>query len=91
MEALDWGKTCRYMSCVKNKNKNKSNKRCVGGSIQCCGIKRKKKKEKIGGCLCCQGVDLGIGKDCICKYITIIINNEKKHEAYYIILRALCV
>ena len=37
--------------------------------------------------MCCQGVDLGIEKDCICKYIIIIINNEKKHEAYCFILR----
>ena len=44
-------------------------------------------KEKIRGCLCCQGVDLGIGKDCICKYITIIINNEKKHEVTILFLR----
>ena len=41
--------------------------------------------------MCWQGVDLGIGKDCICEYIIIIINNEKKHEAYCFILRALCV
>ena len=26
-------------------------------------------KKKIGVSVCCQGVDLGIGKDCICKYI----------------------
>ena len=45
----------------------------------------------IGVCMCCQGVDLGIGKDFICKYIIIIINNEKKHETYCFILRTLCV
>ena len=41
--------------------------------------------------MCWQGVDLGIGKDCICECIIIIINNEKKHEAYCFILTALCV
>ena len=41
--------------------------------------------------MCYQCVDLSIGKNCICKYIIIIINNEKKHETYCYILRALCV
>ena len=49
------------------------------------GLKRK--KIIIGGCECCQGINLGIEKNCICKYIIIIINNEKKHEAYYFVLR----
>ena len=53
------------------------------------GLKRK--KIIIGGCECCQGINLGIEKNCICKYIIIIINNEKKHEAYYFILRTLYV
>ena len=48
-------------------------------------------EKKIGGRLCCPSVDLDIRKDCICKYIIIIINNEKKHEICYFILRGLCV
>ena len=50
-----------------------------------------KNKTKNGVRVCCQGVDLGIGNDYICKYIIIIINSEKKHEAYCFIFRALCV
>ena len=40
--------------------------------------------------VCCQSVDLSIRKDCICKYIIILINNEKKHETYCFFL-GLCV
>ena len=40
--------------------------------------------------MCFQGVCLGVGKDCICKYIIIIINKKKKHRLSVLSL-GLCV